>query len=117
VETRQRLTWFLRAMTAELPRKICWSIAKHAGESTPDGMQHLLNRARWDADGVADDMREFVATRLGEHNAVLIADESGDLKKGEHTVGCSASTAAPRVGSRTPGSGSTSPTLAGVGMR
>ena len=42
VETRQRFTWFLRGMTAELPRKTCWSIAEHAGENTPDRMQHLL---------------------------------------------------------------------------
>jgi SRSO17 transposase len=87
VETRQRFTWFLRGMTAELPRKTCWSIAEHAGENTPDGMQHLLNRARWDTDGVAADLRWFVATRLGEPGAVLIVDESGDLKKGEYTVG------------------------------
>jgi SRSO17 transposase len=87
VETRQRFTWFLRGMTAELPRKTCWSIAEHAGENTPDGMQHLLNRARWDTDGVAADLRGFVATQLGEPGAVLIVDESGDLKKGEYTVG------------------------------
>jgi SRSO17 transposase len=87
VETRQRFARFLRGMTAELPRKTCWSIAEHAGESTPHGMQHLLNRARWDTDGVAADLRGFVAAHLGEPDGVLIVDESGDLKKGEHTVG------------------------------
>jgi hypothetical protein len=44
VETRQRFTRFLRAMLAELPRKTCWSIAEHAGEQNPDGMQHLKSR-------------------------------------------------------------------------
>jgi SRSO17 transposase len=87
VETRQRLARFLRGMLAELPRKTCWSIAEHAGETSPDGMQHLLNRARWDSAGVAADLREFVAQHLGEPDGVLIVDESGDLKKGEHTVG------------------------------
>lgn len=87
VETRQRFTWFLRGMTAELPRKTCWSIAEHAGENTPDGMQHLLNRAVWDTDGVAEDLRGFVTDHLGEPDAVLIVDESGDLKKGRDTVG------------------------------
>ncbi len=87
VETRQRLARFLRGMTAELPRKTCWSIAEHVGEASPDGMQHLLNRARWDSEGVAADLRGFVAQHLGEPDAVLIVDESGDLKKGEHTVG------------------------------
>ena len=74
-------------MTAELPRKTCWSIAEHAGENTPDAMQHLVNRAAWDTDGVAEDLRGFVTDHLGEPDAVLIVDESGDLKKGEHTVG------------------------------
>jgi SRSO17 transposase len=74
-------------MLAELPRKTCWSIAEHAGETSPDGMQHLLNRACWDTEGVAADLRGFVAQHLGEPDGVLIVDESGDLKKGEHTVG------------------------------
>ena len=87
METWHRLARFLRGMIAELPRMTCWSIAEHAGESSPDGMQHLLNRARWDTDGVAADLRGFVAQHLGEPDGVLIVDESGDLKKGEHTVG------------------------------
>jgi SRSO17 transposase len=87
VETRHRFTRFLRGMLAELPRKTCWSIAEHAGDQNPDGMQHLLNRARWDSDGVAADLRGFVAQHLGEPGGVLIVDESGDLKKGSHTVG------------------------------
>jgi SRSO17 transposase len=93
VETRHRFTWFLRGMLAELPRKTCWSIAEQAGEQNPDGMQHLLNRAQCDTEGVAADLCGFVAVcgfvaqRLGEPDGVLIVDESGDLKKGEHTVG------------------------------
>jgi SRSO17 transposase len=74
-------------MLAELPRKSCWSIAEHAGQASPNAMQHLLSRAVWDTDGVAADLRGFVACHLGEPDAVLIVDESGDLKKGTHTVG------------------------------
>jgi SRSO17 transposase len=40
-----------------------------------------------DADGVRDDLREFVADHLGHPDAVLVVDETGDLKKGTHTVG------------------------------
>jgi SRSO17 transposase len=82
VETRQRFARFLRGMLAELPRKTCWSIAEHAGETSPDGMQHLLNRARWDTDGVTADRRGFVVEHLGEPDAVSIVDESGEVKKG-----------------------------------
>jgi len=35
-------------LLSDLPRENCWTIAEWAGEATPDGMQHLLNRAKWD---------------------------------------------------------------------
>ena len=71
---RRRFAAFLDGMLSELPRKNCWTIAEHAGETSPGGMQHLLNRARWDTDGVAADLREFVVTHLGEQDAVLVVD-------------------------------------------
>jgi hypothetical protein len=37
-------------MLSSLDRKNCWTIAEHRGDLTPDGLQHLLARARWDAD-------------------------------------------------------------------
>jgi SRSO17 transposase len=45
-------------------------------------MQRLLYRAVWDADAVRDDMRALVAERLGDPDAVLVVDETGDVKKG-----------------------------------
>ena len=36
---------------------------------------------------VRDDLRGYVVERLGEPDAVLVVDETGDLKKGAHTVG------------------------------
>ena len=50
-------------------------------------MQHLLGRASWDTDGVRDDLRDYVTTHLGDTDAVLVVDETGDLKKGVCTVG------------------------------
>jgi SRSO17 transposase len=74
-------------LLADLPRKNCWAIAEHAGDATPDGMQHLLSRAVWDADQVRDDIRDYVVEHLGDPEAVLVMDETGDLKKGTGTVG------------------------------
>ena len=54
---------------------------------TPDGLQHLLARARWDADAVRDDLRDYVIEAFGEADAVLVVDETGDVKKGVHSVG------------------------------
>ena len=74
-------------LLSDLPRKNCWTIAKWAGESTPDGMQHLLGRAKWDADQVRDDLRDYVVEHLHDDQAVLVVDETGDVKKGTGTVG------------------------------
>jgi len=54
----------------------------------PQGAQRLLNAARWDADAVRDDLREYLIEHLGdEESGVLIVDETGFLKKGEKSVG------------------------------
>ena len=87
VETRRRVRGFVCGLLADLPRKNCWSIAEHAGNSDPHGMQHLLARASWDTDGVRDDLRDYVIEHLGDSDAVLVVDETGDVKKGRHTVG------------------------------
>jgi SRSO17 transposase len=50
-------------------------------------MQHLLGRAVWDEDAVRDDVRGYVAEHVGDPGAVLVIDETGDLKKGTATVG------------------------------
>ena len=47
-------------MLSGLDRKNCWSIAEHQGDLTPDGLQHLLSRAKCDADAVHDDLRDYV---------------------------------------------------------
>ena len=66
VETRRRAGTFLHGLLADLPRKNCWTIAEHAGEVDPYGMQHFLARASWDTDGVRDDLRDYVTTHLDD---------------------------------------------------
>jgi SRSO17 transposase len=74
-------------MLSGLDRKNCWTIAEHRGDLTPDGLQHLLARARWDADAVRDDLRDYVIDAFGDSEAILVVDETGDVKKGTATVG------------------------------
>ena len=52
----------------------------------PDGFQHLLSRGGWDVDAVRDGLRGFVIERLQDDEAVLVVDETVDLKKGTATV-------------------------------
>jgi SRSO17 transposase len=87
VESRWRARALVRGLLADLPRKNCWTLAEHAGDASPGGMQHLLARAVWDEDGVRDDVRDYVVEHLGDPEAVLVIDETGDLKKGTATVG------------------------------
>jgi SRSO17 transposase len=87
VETRRRVRGFVLGLLADLPRKNCWSIAEHAGDRDPHGMQYLLAQASWDTDGVRDDLREYVVGALGDTDAMLVFDETGDLKKGTCTLG------------------------------
>jgi SRSO17 transposase len=87
VEPRRRLRRFVVGMLAGLPRTNCWSLAEHAGERCPRGMQRLLSSAAWDADAVLGDVRDWVVSHLGEPDGVLVVDETGDLKKGTMTVG------------------------------
>ncbi len=86
VEPRRRVRDLVLGLLSDQPRKNCWSIAEWAGEASPDGMRHLLGRARWDADRVRDDVREYVLEHLHDEDAVPVVDETGDVKKGTRTV-------------------------------
>src|SRR5579859_3424243 len=87
VEPRRRAAAFVRGLLAGLPRVNCWSIAEHAGEAGPRGMQRLLSAAVWDDAGIRDDLRGYVLEHFADPGAVLVADETGDLKHGSATAG------------------------------
>ena len=86
-EARLRCRRYLTGLLGSAERKNGWQLAEAAGEATPHGMQELLNRAVWDADGVRDDLRAYVVEHLGDPGAVLVVDETGFLKKGVKSVG------------------------------
>jgi len=87
-EARDRAKRYLLGLLGRVERKNGWQLAEAIGETDPQGVQRLLNSAKWDADLVRDDLREYVVEHLGdEQSGVLIADETGFLKKGEKSVG------------------------------
>src|SRR5918911_1627232 len=86
-EPRRRALAYLRGLLSPVERKNGWQLAEQAGETTPDGMQHLLARADWDADQVRDDLRAYVVEHLGAEQAVLVIDETGFVKKGTKSCG------------------------------
>jgi hypothetical protein len=56
----------MAGLIAPLERKNGWTLAEQAGHGCPDGIQRLLNAADWDADGVRDDIRDFVVEAIGD---------------------------------------------------
>jgi SRSO17 transposase len=87
-EPRRRVGTYLRGLLAGLERKNGWTLAEHAGEVSPDGMQRLLRTADWDVDGVRDDLRGYVLDELGDPaSGVFIVDETGFVKKGVRSAG------------------------------
>jgi SRSO17 transposase len=87
-EARERVKRYLVGLLGRVERKNGWQIAEAIGERDPQGVQRLLNSARWDAEAVRDDLREYVLEHLAdEETGVLVVDETGFLKKGEKSVG------------------------------
>lgn len=86
-EPRRRALAYLKGLVGAFERKNGWRLAEAMGEASPDGVQRLLNGARWGADLVRDDLRGYVVEHLGDEGAVLVVDETGFLKKGEKSVG------------------------------
>ena len=86
-EPRQRALAYLRGLLAPVERKNAWQLAECLGYEAPYPVQHLLGRAKWDAEAVRDDLRAYVTDHLGREDAVLVVDETGFLKKGAHSVG------------------------------
>ena len=87
-EARERARRYLVGLLGRVERKNGWQLAEAIGERDPQGVQRLLNSARWEANEVRDDLREYVVEHLGdEESGVLIVDETGFLKKGNKSVG------------------------------
>ena len=57
---------YVSALAGELPRVNGWSIARHAGDRTPDKTQRLLNHAAWDTFAAMSAVRRFAVAGLDE---------------------------------------------------
>ena len=86
-EARHRAWAYIRGLLSPAERKNGWQLAEVNGDATPYGVQHVLGRARWDDEAVRDDLRAYLVEHLGEPQAVLVIDETGFLKKGQHSAG------------------------------
>ena len=68
-------------------RKSCWQLGEQAGHATPRRMQALLAEYAWDWRVALARLQRFILARLADPDAILVLDETAELKKGTMTVG------------------------------
>jgi SRSO17 transposase len=89
-QARSRLAAFayIGALLAEPgDRRSCWQLAERAGHATPRRMQALLAGHAWDWTAALAALQRFILARLGDPGAIVVLDETAELKKGDRTVG------------------------------
>ena len=59
-EPRARALGYLQGLLSNVERKNSWQLAEFIDDTTPDGVQHLLERAHWNADLARDILRDYV---------------------------------------------------------
>ena len=85
---------YVGAVMSDLPKRNGWTIARHAGDRSPDRTQRLLNRASWDTLAAMGAVRRFAVAGLDQAArgrrrglAAGALDETGQEKKGQATAG------------------------------
>jgi SRSO17 transposase len=77
----------LSGLLMELDDHNCWTIGEAAGHRGPHRLQHMLSRAVWDDQRVADITAAWAAGHLDDGEAVLIVDETADEKSSGNAFG------------------------------
>ncbi|GAA0408989.1 hypothetical protein Acor_75360 [Acrocarpospora corrugata] len=86
-EPRATFADLVRGLMAEVPRKNSWQLADHVGYKNAYRFEWLLNGAKWDADALRAEVRDYVIEHLGSPDGVLVADDTQAIKKGGKSVG------------------------------
>src|SRR5512132_2014071 len=89
-QARSRLAAFAylgALLAAPGERKSCWQLAEAAGHATPRRMQALLAEHAWDWTAALARLQQFIVAHLGDPEAIVVLDETAELKKGDRTVG------------------------------
>ncbi|MFF8919307.1 IS701 family transposase [Streptomyces sp. NPDC015032] len=95
VDARRRAVACVRGLLGPVSRKNGWQLAEYAGDGAPWNQQHLLDRARWDVEGMRDFTRRHVVAALADDGdgagpggaGVLVVDETGFAKRGIASAG------------------------------
>ena len=72
--TARSAALFLDGLLGPERRKTGWMRAEAAGDPGPWRQQAVLGRARWDAEGLRDVVRDYALETLADPDAVLVLD-------------------------------------------
>ncbi len=86
-EPRRQTGLYLEGLLGGAERKNGWQLAEQIGDARPWRTQRVLSHVHWDQDAARDICRDYVIEHIGHPDGVLVADETGFLKKGTHSVG------------------------------
>jgi SRSO17 transposase len=86
-EPREQAQKYIRGLLAPVERKNSWQLAEAVGEAIPDATQRLLYLSQWEADEARDELEGYVSEVFGEEEGIGVVDETGFIKKGQHSVG------------------------------
>ena len=78
---------FLDGLLSGVERKTAWLMAEQTGADDPTASNHFSGVALGTVRLCVMKTRNYVVEALGDPDGVLIVDETGFLKKGEHSVG------------------------------
>lgn len=77
---------YLKGLLSDLPRKVTERIALRFGVNVRS-LQHFIGQSPWSREGMLQRHQARVVESLGEEDGVLLVDESGMVKQGQHSVG------------------------------
>ena len=77
---------YLKGLLSDLPRKVTERIALRFGANVRS-LQYFIGQSPWSCEPLLKIHQGLVVETLGETDGVLLIDESGMVKQGEHSVG------------------------------
>lgn len=87
-EARQRSEQYLRGLLVQdQERRNAENLAEAIDGASPRALQRFLTDAPWKPEPVIDHLQAYVGERLATPRGVLIVDDSGVAKQGQHSVG------------------------------
>jgi SRSO17 transposase len=77
---------YLKGLLSDIPRKVTERIALRFGKNVRS-LQHFIGQSPWSCDELLKIHQGLVVETLGEVDGIVLIDESGMVKQGEHSAG------------------------------